>query len=220
MTLRILIVDDHPVVRRGLKEMLDKEPGLDVVAQATNAREAVAAARKIEWDVAVVDYGLPGKDGITLIKELRRRHPGRPVLMLSLYPESQFAMRALKAGAAGYLAKESAPETLVGAIHAAACGRKYVSPVVADMLANGLGNTDERQPHELLSDREFQIMTMLAEGKKVAEVGKLLSLSPSTVGTYRTLILRKMGVSNSAELVRYAMRHDLIAWGSASVAVE
>jgi DNA-binding NarL/FixJ family response regulator len=210
MTLRILIADDHPVVRKGLNEMLAAEPGFAVVAQARDGHEAVELSGRVAWDVAVVDYNLPGKDGIEVLKELRRRHPGRPVLVLSMYPEERYALRVLKAGAAGYLTKESAPEALVGAIRKAMRGGRYVSPALGELLANDLGGARERPPHEALSDREFQIMSLLAAGGKVGEIARRLFLSPNTVSGYRTQILRKMNLRNTAELVRYAIRHQLV----------
>lgn len=209
MTLRVLVADDHPVVRKGLKELLESEPGLAVVAQAKSGQEALELSRRVAWDVAVVDYNLPGKDGIELVKALRRRHAGRPVLILSIYPADRYALRALRAGAAGWLSKETAPEALVGAIRKVARGGRYVSPAVAELLANELGD-GAQAPHEALSDREFQIMCLLAKGERVGEVAGRLFLSPNTVSGYRRHILRKLNVRNTAELVHYAIRHQLV----------
>ena len=209
MTLRILIADDHPVVRKGLRELLETEPGFSIVGEARDGWQAIELSRNVVWDVAVVDYNLPGKDGIELVKELRRHHAGNAVLILSMYPEDCCALRALKAGAAGYLTKETASDALVAAIRRAAAGGRYVSPMVAEMLANTIGGT-ARAPHDALSDREFQIMTLLAQGKRAAEIAQKLFLSRETVNTHRTRILRKMNARSTAELTQYAIRHRLV----------
>ena len=209
MSLRILIADDHPVVRKGLRELLETEPGFSVVAEARDGWQAIELSRRTIWDVAVVDYNLPGKDGIELVKELRRHHSGNAVLILSMYPEDCCALRALKAGAAGYLTKETAPDALVAAIRRAAGGGRYVSPMVAEMLANTIGG-DTRTLHDSLSDREFQIMTLLAQGKRATEIAQKLFLSRETVNTHRARILRKMNARSTAELTQYAIRHRLV----------
>lgn len=208
--MKILIADDHPLVRQGLKQVLEAQADLDVVAEAKDGNDAVQQAGSVEWDVAVIDFNMPGKAGVELVKELRRRYPARPVLVLSMYPEDRYALRLLKAGAAGYLNKESAPEELVGALHKVAAGGRYVSAALGEKLALALSGSGEQPTYEKLSDREYQIMWLLASGKTVGEIAKQLFLSTNTVSTYRARILKKINVKNNAELMRYAIRHQLI----------
>ncbi|HEU4645624.1 MAG TPA: response regulator transcription factor [Burkholderiales bacterium] len=208
--MRILIADDHPLVRQGLKQVLEAHADLDVVAEAKDGNDAVQQAGSVEWDVAVIDFNMPGKAGVELVKELRRRYPARPVLVLSMYPEDRYALRLLKAGAAGYLNKESAPEELVGALHKVAAGGRYVSAALGEKLALALSGSGEQPAYEKLSDREYQIMWLLASGKTVGEIAKQLFLSANTVSTYRARILKKISVKNNAELMRYAIRHQLV----------
>lgn len=208
--MRILIADDHPLVRQGLKQVLEAQADLDVVAEAKDGNEAVQQAGSVEWDVAVIDFNMPGKAGVELVKELRRRYPARPVLVLSMYPEDRYALRLLKAGAAGYLNKETAPEELVGALHKVAAGGRYVSAALGEKLALAVSGSGEQPAYEKLSDREYQIMWLLASGRTVGEIAKQLFLSANTVSTYRARILKKLGVKNNAELMRYAIRHQLI----------
>lgn len=208
--MRILIADDHPLVRQGLKQVLEAQADLDVVAEAKDGNDAVQQAGSVEWDVAVIDFNMPGKAGVELVKELRRRYPARPVLVLSMYPEDRYALRLLKAGAAGYLNKESAPEELVGALHKVAAGGRYVSAALGEKLALALSGSGEQPAYEKLSDREYQIMWLIASGKTVGEIAKQLFLSANTVSTYRARILKKINVQNNAELMRYAIRHQLI----------
>lgn len=208
--MRILIADDHPLVRQGLRQVLEAQADLDVVAEAKDGNDAVQQAGSVEWDVAVIDFNMPGKAGVELVKELRRRYPARPVLVLSMYPEDRYALRLLKAGAAGYLNKESAPEELVGALHKVAAGGRYVSAALGEKLALAVSGGGEQPAYEKLSDREYQIMWLLASGRTVGEIAKQLFLSANTVSTYRARILKKIGVKNNAELMRYAIRHQLI----------
>jgi DNA-binding NarL/FixJ family response regulator len=208
--MRILIADDHPVVRQGLRQMLAAEADLNVVGEAKNGNEMIDLAKRLEWDVAVLDYNMPGKAGLELVKDLRQRFPGRPVLVLSMYPEDRYAMRVLKAGAAGYLTKESAPEELVNALRKVARGGRYVSPALGERLASELAGDGDKPLYETLSDREYQIMWLLASGKTVGDIAKQLFLSPNTVSTYRVRILRKMNVKNNAELMHYAIRNQLV----------
>ena len=208
--MKILIADDHPVVRQGLRQMLSSEEDLTVVGEATNGHEVVELSRKVSWDVAVLDYNMPGKNGLELVRELRQRHPNRPVLILSMYPEERYALRALKAGAVGYMTKESAPGELVSAIRKVAKGGRYVSPSLGEKLAQELTGDSERPLHETLSDREYQIMWMIASGKTVGEIAEQLFLSPNTVSTYRARILKKMDMKNNAELMHYAITHHLV----------
>jgi DNA-binding NarL/FixJ family response regulator len=210
MTMNILIADDHPVVRQGLRQMLASETDLNVVGEARNGHEVVEISKRVEWDVAVLDYNMPGRTGLELVKELRQRHPGRPVLILSMYPEERYALRALKAGAAGYITKESAPGELVNAIRKVAKGGRYVSTSLGERLAQELAGDSDRPVHERLSDREYQIMWMIASGRTVGDVAGQLFLSPNTVSTYRVRILRKMNMRSNAELMHYAIAHQLV----------
>lgn len=208
--MKILIADDHPLVRQGLKQVLDAQSDLAVVAEAKDGDELISQASRVSWDVAVIDYNMPGKAGVELVKELRRRYPERPVLVLSMYPEDRYALRLLKAGAAGYLNKESAPEELVGALHKVAGGGHYVSAALGEKLALAMAGGADEPAYEKLSDREYQIMWLLASGKTVGDIARQLFLSANTVSTYRARILKKINVKNNAELMRYAIRHQLI----------
>ena len=208
--MKVLIADDHPVVRQGLRQMLAVESDLTVVGEARNGQEVVELSRRVPWEVAVLDYNMPGKNGLELIKELRQRYPGRAVLVLSMYPEDRYAVRALKAGAAGYLTKESAPEELVSAIRKVAGGGRYVTPTLGEKLALELEDNRGKPLHETLSDREYQVMWMIASGKTVRQIADELFLSPNTVSTHRTRILRKMNMKSNAELMHYAIAHHLV----------
>ena len=208
--MRILIADDHPVVRQGLRQMLAAEVDLHVVGEAKDGHEVIDLAKRVEWDVAVLDYNMPGKSGIDLVKDLRQRYPERRVLVLSMYPEDRYAMRVLKAGAAGYLTKETAPQELVNALRKVANGGRYVSPALGERLAADLADGGDKPLYETLSDREYQIMWLIASGKTVGEIAAQLFLSPNTVSTYRVRVLRKMRVRNNAELMQYAIRHQLV----------
>ncbi len=208
--MRVLIADDHPVVRQGLRQMLAQEPDLTVVAEARNGQEALELSKRIAWDVAVLDYNMPGKTGLDLLKELHQRYPGRPVLILSMYPEDRYALRALKAGAAGYLTKESAPEELIRAVRKVAGGGRYITAELGEKLALELEGKRGGLAHEALSDREYQILWMIASGKTGREIAQDLFLSPNTVSSYRTRILRKMKMKTNAELMHYAFKHQLV----------
>lgn len=208
--MRVLIADDHPVVRSGLRQVLDAAQDLTVAGEAKDGNDVVALAGRVAWDVAVIDYNMPGKAGVELVKELRHRFPGRPVLVLSMYPEDRYALRLLRAGAAGYLNKESAPEELVGALRKVAAGGRYVSPALAELLAADLSADDSRPAHEQLSDREYRVMWLLASGRPVHEIAREMMLRPSTVSTYRSRVFQKLQLRNNAELVQYAVRHHLV----------
>ena len=210
MNMKVLIADDHPVVRQGLRQMLAVESDLTVVGEARNGQEVVELSRKVPWEVAVLDYNMPGKNGLELIKELRQRYPGRAVLILSMYPEDRYAVRALKAGAAGYINKETAGEELTAAVKKAASGGRYVSATLAEKLASRLTPEQERPPHERLSDREYRVMWLLASGKTLHQIAEEMRLSPSTVSTYRGRILKKLALNTNVDLVHYAMKHRLI----------
>ena len=209
--MRVLIADDHPVVRHGLRQMLAQESDVTVVGEARDGQEVIDLCGSVAWDVAVLDYHMPGKNGLELVKELRQKYPGRSVLILSMYPEDTYAVRALKAGASGYLTKESAPEDLVAAIRKVAAGGKYVTPALGERLALDLEDSRGTPTHEMLSDREYQIMWMIVSGKALTQIGQELGLSPNTISTYRARILRKMGMKNNAELLHYAIQHHLVS---------
>lgn len=208
--LRILIADDHALIREGLKKILKAAQDITVVSEAQNAREVVEEMKKQELDVVILDISLPGKSGLELLKDLKLEYPKLPVLILSMHPEDRFAVRALKAGAAGYVTKESAVEELVKAVRKVVQGRKYVSPALAEKLAFDLETDTGKPPHENLSDREYQVMCLIAIGKSVREIASELYLSISTVNTYRGRILEKMNMKTDAELIRYAVQNQLV----------
>ncbi len=208
--IRVLIADDHAIVRQGLKKILDESLEMEIVAEHANGVEALRWIRANPCDVALLDIAMPGMGGIDLLKQLREEKPKLPILILSIYPEDQYAVRLIKAGAAGYLTKESAPEVVMEAVRRVAAGKKYISPAVAEMLANEFGAPDGRLPHESLSDREFQIFLLLASARTVSEIAGTLALSVKTVSTYRGRILEKMQLRNNAELMRYAVENRLM----------
>lgn len=208
--VRILIADDHPIVRRGLKDIVASEQDMTVVGEAKTGDEALELSRKLEWDVAVLDYSMPGCNGADLVREVKRHHPERPVLVLSILPEEVHAGQVFKAGGAGYINKASANEDLTGAIRKVVNGGKYVSAAFAEKLATELAEGGEKPPHELLSDREYRVMWLIASGKQINEIAEEMSLSPSTISTYRARIMRKLALTNNAALVRYAMKYRLI----------
>lgn len=206
---RVLLVDDHTVVRRGVRAILEDDmPGVQI-AEATNGDEALAALAE-KFDAVVLDLSMPGRDGFDLLAEIKHRYPKLPVLIMSLHSEEQFALRALRAGAAGYLTKASAPEQLVAAITKVLRGGRYVSEALAERLAAGLGGSDTGSPHERLSDREFDVMRGIASGRSVSEIAAQMHLSVKTVSTYRARLLEKMGMSTNAELTRYAIEAGLV----------
>jgi len=208
--MKVLIADDHPVVRHGLKQVLAADPEMVVVGEAKNGGEVLELARKLEWDVAILDYSMPGRSGVELLSELKREFPQRPVLILSMHPEELHARRVLKAGGAGYMNKESAGEELVAAIRKVVGGGRYVSASLAEKLAVELAPDAQKLPHETLSDREYRVMWLLASGKPIKQIAKEMFLSPSTISTYRVRILRKLGLATNAALVHYAVKHQLI----------
>ena len=208
--MRILIVDDHSILRRGLRALLADEFHGAAFGEACDAPQALEQIRKKEWDVALLDITMPGKNGLELLKELKVVRPKLPVLILSAHPEDQFAVRVLKAGAAGYMTKESAPEELGKAVRKILAGGRYVSPTLAEKLALTVGKDSTRAPHETLSDREYVVMCRIASGKTVTEIAGELSLSVKTISTYRARILEKLGVKKSAEIARYAIENGLL----------
>jgi DNA-binding NarL/FixJ family response regulator len=210
--IKVLIADDHAIVRHGLKQLISETTDMTVGGEADSGLEALKHIRSEAWDVVLMDISMPGKNGIETLKQIRSERPNLPVLILSMYPEDQYAIRLLKAGAAGYLTKESAPEQLVAALRIVAQGKKFITPAVAELLANKLGGGGESgvAPHETLSDREEQIFRMLASGNTVSDAAEQLSLSVKTISTYRTRIMEKMGMKNNAELTYYAIKNGLI----------
>jgi two-component system invasion response regulator UvrY len=208
--INVLIADDHTVVRQGLKQILANDAQLSVVGEATNGNEVLAQLEIMNVDALILDITMPGKNGLDVLKEVKRKRPALPVLVLSMHPEDQLAIRILRAGAAGYISKESAPEELVEALRKVCSGGKYVSPQLAERLAVFIEDDNTGAPHERLSDREFEILRMLALGKTVTEVADELMLSVKTVSTYRSRILDKMKMTTNAELTRYALQTRLI----------
>ena len=207
---RVLLVDDHAVVRQGLKQVLAESLPDATFGDAASADEALRMVRTANWDIVVLDISLPGKSGIEALKELRAAPPRLPVLVLSMHPEEQFAVRALKAGAAGYVTKRTAARDVVAAVQKVLSGGRYVSASLAERLAAQTQAGSAQAPHEALSDREYQVFRLLAMGKTVKQIGKELDLSPQTVSTHRTHILEKMGMQSNAELIQYAMRNQIV----------
>jgi len=212
MAVKLFVVDDHAIVRRGIVQVLSENPDVQIVAEAADYAGLRAELKKHgEPDVLVMDVGLPGKNGIDILKALRDEHPKLKVLMVSMYPEDQYAVRAFRAGAFGYLNKASAPEKLLEALSQVIAGRKYVTPEIAQALIENLNAPeDQAAPHEKLSDREFQTLKLIASGKRLSDIAEELALSPKTVSVYRARILEKMGMSNNAELTHYAIKNNLV----------
>jgi len=209
-SIKIIIADDHAILRAGLKQMLAEIPGLEVIAEAKNATEAIKLGCQIDADVMLLDISMPDRNGMDALKYIKRENSHIAILMLSMHNEDQYAIRALKSGAAGYLCKQSAASDLVDAIHTVAKGKKYISQDVAEMLAKQLGFKNTEAPHERLSDREFQTLTMIASGLSVGEIAEKLLLSVKTVSMYRSRILEKMQLRHNAELTHYAIKHMLV----------
>src|SRR2546426_6469103 len=201
--MKILLTDDHAVVRHGLKQILADELRRAEFGEARNAQEALNRVWKDKWDVVVLDITMPGRSGLEVLREIKRSKPKLPVLVLSMHPEDQFAVRILKSGASGYMTKESAPDELVGALQKVVAGGRYVSAALAEKMASYLAIDTLKLPHERLSDREFLVLRMIASGKTVSRVAEELSLSVKTVSTYRVRILEKMGMASNAELTHY-----------------
>ena len=207
--MKVLIADDHAIVRKGFREIVEESiPGVQVV-EAINGLEVLEQIRTNDWDVLVMDISMPGRSGLDILHEIRAQRPKLPVLILSMHPEDQYAMRMLKAGAAGYINKEVALDQLVLAINKVTAGGRYVSPTLAEKFAFELSGGSDNQPHELLSDREYTVLIMIGGGKTVSEIAEELSLSVKTVSTYRTRILEKMNLSTNAEMIRYVIENSL-----------
>lgn len=209
--IRVLIADDHTLVRKGLRQLLLQSRAVGVVDEAKDGKETIAKVCANPYDVVLLDISFPGRSGIEVLKQVKALRPKLPVLILSMHPEEQYAVRALRAGAAGYLTKESAPDELVEAIQKLARGGKYITASLADRLAEEVGEARaEGMPHERLSDREYQVMCMIASGKTVKEIGRELNLSVKTISTHRARILQKMGMKNNAQLTHYAIKYKLV----------
>lgn len=208
--MRILIADDHPLFRAGLKETLSKEKDVELIGEADSGGKALELARKQRWDVVLLDLTMPGTDGLEALQELRREQPKLPVLILSAHPEDQLALRLLKAGAAGYLTKDKAPEVLLAAVRKVLRGEKYISESLAAKVTLDVVSGAKPALHEALSHREYQVMRMIAAGKAIKEIAAELFLSVRTVSTYRARVLEKMKMKTNADLIRYAMQHNLV----------
>jgi two-component system invasion response regulator UvrY len=208
--LKILIADDHAIVRQGLKQIVTETGDMTVAGEASNGQELLSKIKEGEYDVVVLDITMPVIDGMDVLRQLRSERPRLPVLMLSIHPEEQYALRALRAGASGYLTKESAPDELVVAIRKVSSGGKYISASLAEKLAFELEVGRDQALHETLSDREYQVLCLIASGKTVMEIAQELSLSEKTVSTYRSRILEKMNMKNNAELTYYAIKNQLV----------
>jgi DNA-binding NarL/FixJ family response regulator len=207
--IRILVVDDHPLIRQGIAATLAKTADIGTVDEASDGEEAMAKARSTKPDLILLDIALPGINGLEVLKQLRSEMPAIHVLMLSAFPEKQYAVRCLANGARGYLTKQSAPDELIRAVRKVMQGGKYVSTSMADLLAADIGSDTTRLPHEQLSDREFQVLCLLGQGKTVSEIADNLSLSVSTINTHRAHILEKMNLESTAELIRYVVDNNL-----------
>jgi two-component system, NarL family, invasion response regulator UvrY len=208
--IRVLVADDHAVVRRGLKELLTESHDVAQVGEASTGREVLDLVARSAWDAVVLDLNLPDQNGLDVLRRLREENPRLPVLILTICSEDQFAVRALRAGAAGYLTKESAPEELVGAVRKVVAGGRYVSGWLAERLALRIAGGSGEPPHEALSDREFQVFQMLASGRTVSQAAGTLNLSVKTISTYRARLLEKLTLRTNADLILYAVRNNLI----------
>lgn len=208
--IKVLVADDHAVVRRGLMQIVDDRADMAVAGEASTGRQVLQAVQDQDYDVLVLDIAMPEGGGLEVLDALRSLRPGLPVLILSIYSEQQYALRALKAGAAGYLTKEGAPDELIEAIRKVAAGGKYVTPALAEKLVVAIGDDTEKPPHEALSNREYQVMCLLARGQTVSEIAGELALSVKTISTYRSRVLAKLRLKNTAEVIRYAIERGLV----------
>lgn len=207
--IRVLVADDHSVVRQGLIEIVEGQPDMQVVAQADTGRKVLKQLGRIRPDLLILDITMPEGGGLEVLRELQDSHPDLPILILSVHSEDQYALRVLKAGAAGYLMKDCDPEELLSAIRRVASGARYITAHQAERLADALTSGARDQPHDLLSNREFQTLRLMGEGKSVSEIAAELSLSPKTVSTYRRRLMDKLGLANDAEIIRYALDNEL-----------
>lgn len=208
--IKVLIADDHALIRKGLKQLLDDTDNMRVTGEAENGMQAIRMVEESPYDVVLLDISMPDKHGIDVLKQLKANQPQLPVLMLSMHPEEQYALRSMKAGASGYLNKQSAPLQLVTAINQVAIGKKYISTELAEQLANGLSQGYQELLHQTLSNREYQTLCLMASGKKLSEMAEIMTLSPKTVSVYRSRLLEKMKLKNNAEAIHYAISNHLI----------
>ena len=208
--IRVLIADDHAILRRGLKEILARELEGGVYGEAKDAREVLARVQSDQWDLVILDLSMPGRSGLDVLRDIKGMRPKLPILVLSMHPEDQYGKRILKAGASGYMNKESAPEELIKAIRKTLAGGRYVSPALAERLAWDLNEDVTRPVHEILSDREFEVLRMIASGKTVTQIAEDLHLSVATVSTYRARILEKMKMTTTAQIMHYALSNHLV----------
>lgn len=207
--IRVLIADDHTIVRHGLRQILSSEQDMAVSAEAQNGQEVLDIVRRERVDVVVLDISMPGRNGLETLKELKRHHPGIAVIVLSMHPKDQYAVRVIKAGASGYITKESAPSELVVAIRKACRGEKYIDPEIAEVLANYIEHGGTEDPHTRLSDREYEVLCHIASGKGLTDISQEMNLSVKTISTYRSRIIEKTGLSSNAEITRYAISRGL-----------
>lgn len=208
--IRVLVADDHPIVRMGVRRLIEEDDALELVGEVGDSEEAFRRALDKDVDVLLLDLEMPGRGGLDTLREVKRHRPDARILVLSQHPEDPYAIRTLRAGALGYLNKASIPDCLAAAIRTVARGERYLSASVAQQLAVHVAEPDSERPHERLSDREFQVLVMIGRGRTVSEIAEELSLSVKTVSTYRARLLEKMGLENNAQLMRYAVDHDLV----------
>lgn len=208
--IRVLVADDHAVVREGIKRIIADAGDMVVTGEVADGRDLLARVTTGEWDVLVMDLAMPGISGLEVLQDLRRQRPNLPILVLSMYPEDQYGVRTLMAGASGYVHKGSPAGEVIQAIRTVASGRRYVTPLVAERLAEVVDRVSEKPAHEALSNREYQIMCLIASGRSVSDIARELSLSVKTVSTYRARLLEKLGLRHNAELTRYALKYGLV----------
>ncbi|MGA2381281.1 MAG: response regulator transcription factor [Spirochaetia bacterium] len=208
--IRILVVDDHSVVRQGIKQIVADSPDIEIVGEAVSGQEALDLVRARAFDVVILDIAMPGRGGLDVLRELKAEKPALKVVVLSMYPEEQYAIRSLRDGASAYLTKGSPPEELILAIRTVASGKRYITPAVADRLATYIEDSSQRPPHETLSDREMEVLVLIGSGKQVSDIAEELNLSTKTVSTYRSRILLKMNMETNAQLIRYSLQHGLL----------
>jgi two-component system invasion response regulator UvrY len=208
--IRVLVADDHGIVRKGLKQIVEEGGGMEVTGEAENGEEALSLVRAAEFDVVILDIAMPGRGGLDVLHEMKTERPALKVIVLSMYSEEQYAIRSLHEGASAYLTKNCPPEEILLAINTVASGRKYITPSIAERLASYIEEDSQEAPHENLSNRELQILLLIASGRQLNEIAEQLSLSAKTVSTYRSRILAKMGMETNAHLIRYALQHHLI----------
>lgn len=208
--IKIIIADDHPMLRSGMIQTINKEVDMKVVLEAESGEELLSKLDNQEFDVVVLDIGLPGRSGLEILKEIKKLYPKIPVLMYSGYQEERYGLRAIQAGANGYISKEDTKSNLIDAIRKIKTGKRYITPELAEILANEVDKDNDKQPHERLSDREFEIMRHIALGKSVSQIANLLSISVNTVNTYRARILQKMGMNSNTQIALYALENNIL----------